>query len=288
MRCLPRVLLLLGLAMPAGARAADPVNVLYAGSLANLMEHGVGPAFDAAGGAAFRGYAGGSRGLANQIKGGVRHGDVFISADPAVDEALRGAANGDWVNWWVRFAESPLVIGINPTSRFAEALRTRPWQEVLASPGLRLGRTDPRIDPKGARTVALLAKAEAAYRQPGLQARILGADDNPAQVLPEETLVGRLQSGELDAGFFYAAEAADAHIPTVALPPELAEGATYTVTILRDAPNPAGARDFLHFLLGPKGEAVLREHGLSRSAPVVGGDATAVPKDVEALIRPAP
>ena len=58
------------------------VNVLYAGSLVNLMEHGIGPAFDQSGGGRFQGYAGGSNGLANQIKGQLRRGDVFISANP--------------------------------------------------------------------------------------------------------------------------------------------------------------------------------------------------------------
>ena len=41
------------------ASAAATVKVLYAGSLVNLMEHGVGPAFDKATGNQFQGYAGG-------------------------------------------------------------------------------------------------------------------------------------------------------------------------------------------------------------------------------------
>jgi len=35
-------------------------------------------------------------------------------------------------------------------------------------------------------------------------------------VLPEETLVGRLQSGQLDAGFFYSTETSDLKIPAFA------------------------------------------------------------------------
>ncbi len=60
-----------GLPAVISVRAADSgsVNVLYAGSLVNLMEHGIGPAFDKSGGGTFEGYAGGSNGLANQIKG---------------------------------------------------------------------------------------------------------------------------------------------------------------------------------------------------------------------------
>ena len=86
-----------GLAAVAGlfgqapaALAAGTVNVLYAGSLVNLMEHGIGPAFDKATGNQFQGFAGGSDLLANQIKGKLRQGDVFVSANPKVNESLMG------------------------------------------------------------------------------------------------------------------------------------------------------------------------------------------------------
>jgi molybdate transport system substrate-binding protein len=100
------LLALAGLA-PAGAAAGEIVDVLYAGSLVNLMEHGIGPAFDQASGERFRGYPGGSKLLANQIEGRLRQADVFISAAPAVNAQLMGAANGDWERWYVTFAQSP-------------------------------------------------------------------------------------------------------------------------------------------------------------------------------------
>jgi molybdate/tungstate transport system substrate-binding protein len=56
------------------------VNVLYARSLMNLMERTLGPAFTQTNGQQFRGYAGGSNKLANEIKGELRRGDIFISA----------------------------------------------------------------------------------------------------------------------------------------------------------------------------------------------------------------
>jgi molybdate/tungstate transport system substrate-binding protein len=93
-------------AFPAAASADGTVNVLYAGSLVNLMERGVGPAFSKATGDQFCGYAGGSNKVAYEIKGG--RGDIFISANPKVNEQLMGAANGDWVRWYILFAESPL------------------------------------------------------------------------------------------------------------------------------------------------------------------------------------
>jgi len=74
--------------------SAETVNVLYAGSLVNLMEHGIGPAFDKATGDTFQGFAGGSNGLANRIKSQLRRGEVFISANPKVNDDLTGAAKG--------------------------------------------------------------------------------------------------------------------------------------------------------------------------------------------------
>jgi molybdate/tungstate transport system substrate-binding protein len=282
--------LALGL-LPAMASAQSAgtgtVNVLYAGSLVNLMEHGVGPAFDKAAGADFRGYAGGSNKLANEIKGKLVPGDVFISANPKINDDLMGAKNGSWVEWYVTFAQSPLVIGYNPSSRFAADLKSKPWYEVLQEPGIRIGRTDPKLDPKGKLTLELLKKAAAVYKIPGLSKTVLGAPENPAQVLPEEDLVGRLQSGQVDAGFFYSTETTDLKIPAIPLPPETALSAHYTATVLNNAPHAAGAVNFLSFLLGPDGTALMRAHGLDVVAPKLSGDTQKVPPAILALTKPA-
>ncbi len=269
------------------ANAAGTVNVLYAGSLVNLMEHGVGPAFDKATGDHFQGYAGGSVGLANQLKGKLRKGDVFISANPKVNTGLMGAANGDWVKWYISFAESPLVIGYNASSKFAADFKTKPWYQVLLEPGIKIGRTDAKLDPKGALTVALMKQAETYYKSPGLAQKVLGAPDNPAQVLPEETLVGRLQSGQIDVGFFYSTETSDAKIPALSLPPQIAPKAVYTVTILRDAPNADGADQFVAFLLGPGGRDLLKQHGLTLQKIAASGDAAAIPQGIKAMVDKA-
>ena len=276
------------LAALAPVRAADnTVNVLYAGSLVNLMERSVGPAFEQQGGDRFQGFAGGSTKLANEIKGKLRSGDVFVSASTKADEQLMGQENGDWVSWYVAFAESPLVIGYNPASRFVNDLKSKSWYEVLADPGLKLGRTDPKLDPKGALTIELLKRAEAFYSKPGLSQQILGAPDNPTQVLPEETLIGRLQSGQIDVGFFYSTETTDAKISAIKLPVEITPKAHYTISILRDTPNATGAEGFVSFLLGPNGRAILQEHGLELLEPSLSGDVNAVPAAVRSLVEAA-
>lgn len=291
---MPRLARLIGLlacsllAAPPMSHAAGTVDVLYAGSLVNLMEYGIRPAFDQATGNHLRGFAGGSKGLANEIHDRLRHGDVFISADPAVDDSLYGPDHGDWVNWYIKFAEAPLVIGINATSRFAAELRSKPWYDVLMEPGIRIGRTDPKLDPKGAMTLEMLAKASKLYDRPSLLATILGSEGNPAEVLPEEALVGRLQSGQLDVGFFYSSETTEANIPAIPLPEAVEEKATYTVAILRDAGNEQGAVDFVRFLLGKEGSDIMHAHGLSRIRPEIGGEVSQVPQDLRLLVANGP
>jgi molybdate/tungstate transport system substrate-binding protein len=157
--------LAIGLCLTSIAFAQDSVTVLYAGSLVGVMEQAIGPAFTKQAGIGFQGHAGGSKALAEQIKAGSLHGNVFISADPRVNADLTGGANGDRVSWYIAFAQSPLVLGFSRSSRFAADWQKMPWYEVLMKPGIKIGRTDPNLDPKGALTVALLKKAEVSYKK---------------------------------------------------------------------------------------------------------------------------
>ncbi len=267
------------------AGSGEEVNVLYAGSLVNLMERSAAPQFDRVSGDRFRGFAGGSNELANEIKGKLRRADVFIGSNPKADARLMGAANSAWVTWYISFARSPLVLGYASSSRFAADFKRLPWYRVLLEPGIRIGRTDPTLDPKGALTVELMKRAAAFYHIPHLARRVLGAPDNPAQVLPEDALLGRIQSGLIDAGFFYSTETADAGLPEVRLPASIAPHAVYTITIIRDAPHPAAAARFVAFLLGPQGRALLEKHGLELQAPALAGSARDLPRDLQSILH---
>jgi len=265
----------------------DAVKVLYAGSLVNVMERSVGPAFEKETGLSFQGYAAVSGKIANEIMGRLRRGDVFISASPKVNASLSGEANGDHVSWFVTFAESPLVIGYNPRSRFAADFKSKRWDQVLQEPGIRVGRTDSKLDPKGALTIEMVNHAADLYHQSDLAEKTLGSIENPDQVLPEEALVGRLQAGQLDAGFFYSTETSDLKIPAIPLAPELAAKASYTLTVLNDAQNPGGANRFVAFLLSAQGRALLKQHGVELITPKVSGTLLAVPAPLQALIDAA-
>lgn len=290
------------------------VSVAYAGSLVNLMEKKVGPAFTQASGYPYVGEGKGSSALANEIKGKISFPDVFISAAPAVNTTLMGAANGNYVSWYVPFIKSSLVIGYNPNSKYAADFKavasgSKSWYQVLEEPGIRIGRTDPALDPKGVRTIIMTELAEKYYNQPGLSSKILGAANNTSQIFPEETLVARLTSGQLDAGFFYLNEAIDASIPYVTLPTQINMGdpslnsayakatytdpktgavtkgsaIVYTITILNTSKNQAGAIAFVQFIFSSQGQAFFTSDGLSTVTPKVSGDSTAVPTQLQSL-----
>jgi molybdate/tungstate transport system substrate-binding protein len=250
--------------------ASGPVKVAYAASLANLMEHDLGPAFDKATGADFQGNAAGSTQLVSEIKGKVKQADVFISASTDANTGLIGAANGGWETWYATFGTAPLVIAYNPNSRFAADIKSKPWNQVITESGFKMGSTDPKLDPKGK-----------------LAAQALTKDNIPAsavQVFPEEQLVGRLQAGQLDAGFFYTSEATELNIPTVPLG-DIKLQATYTVSVLNNAPDTDAGIAFVQYLLGDEGKALMTKHGLQVQAVKVTGDAGSVPPQLKTVLN---
>jgi molybdate/tungstate transport system substrate-binding protein len=267
--------------LPGGGTANaghGPVDVLYAGSLADLMENHLGPAFAAATGYQFAGYGAGSGELVSDIKTGTRTADVFISASPSADAALEGAANGNHVAWYSTFGAAPLVIGYNRSSRFAAAFASEPWYQVVTQTGILVGRTDPTLDPKGKLTVQAVDDAATLLGMPQLTTDLSGWP-----VFPEQTLVGRLESGQLDCGFFYSFEATAQKIPTVSLSP-IGLSATFTVTIVSGAPHGAAAQAFVAYLLGPSGRALLQAQGIDLQQAALTGPASAVPPGLRSLV----
>jgi molybdate/tungstate transport system substrate-binding protein len=263
----------------ASTAPSGPVDVLSAGSLQDLMQDQVGPAFQKATGYTLDNVSMGSDALASSITGGTLQGDVFISASPAVNTSLEGSSNGNWVSWYDQFASSPLVLGYNPNSKFAKALKSKPWYEVISQPGFHIGRTDPATDPKGVLADDALDQAAKSHHLPGL--KTLGTETS--DVFPETSLVGELQAGQLDAGFFYGVEAAAADIKTVPLTGTSLAG-DYTITILNKAPHEAAAVAFVNFLLGKGGQKILAKNGVVAAKPKVSGLEFA-PIGVEATLK---
>jgi len=296
------------------SKPGGTVRVLYAGSLGAVLEKSVGPVFERASGFTYQGEGQGSLGAAKMIFDGLRSPDVFISADAAVNDKVLMTPAKKLTDWYVTFASSAMVLGYNPNSKFKSLFEQVqagkvPWYEALKTPGLKLGRTDPNLDPKGYRTIFLFHLAEGYYHRNDLTS-LLGDPANPAQIFPEPELLIRMESGQLDAGFFYRHEVVAHKMPFIELPnqinqsdPALAslyreqkfttnKGVTitaspivFTVTIPHTVKNASGAEAFIRFLIAGKGRGLIEQYGLRLSAVLISGDKSKVPSDIQPLIE---
>ena len=315
----PLIVLVTHLGLALGGSKIDAaesqVSVLYAGSLGNLMEKDVGPAFSHATGYKYLGEAKGSVLSANLIKEKLRRPDVFISADPKVNQRLMGHENGDLVRWYATIFGNEMVLGYNPNSRFAVELKqlgtndTRLY-EILQEKGFRLGRGDPELEPKGYRTLFLFDLAEKHYRRPGLAQQILNNATHPTLVFPEEQLVARLEAGQLDAGIFYRNEVAEHSLPFITFPREFnlsdpdldpaygaatyvsSKGTTYvgsaivySITIPETSQNRAGAIALVSFFLSGEGRKIVEKHALRLIQPVFSGDLDGAPTALQTALK---
>lgn len=76
-------------------------------------------------------------------------------------------------------------------------------------------------------------------------------------------LLTKVAAGELDAGVVYRSDVAAAGeaVEAVVLPEAIDVTARYPIAVLRGAPHPEAAREFVDFVLSERGRAILREHG---------------------------
>lgn len=247
----------------AADASGGTVSVAYAGSLVATMEGPLKSALLSQTGLHFSGEAKGSRALANLIAAGLRTPDVFISADPALVAKLnRGRA---LVRGYAVFGSARMVVAYSERSPrralFERAARGEiSILDVLANPSVSVGRTDPQLDPKGARTLRVLALLGSHFHDPGKASAV----ERKAQTFPEEDLAVRVESGQLDAGFFYSTEIPGRDLRAIELPAgtNLARDITYAIAILQDAPHARAARTFTNFILHGGGKPVIERAGL--------------------------
>lgn len=254
---MPKLLMLAAAMLALVPTSAGSVSVAYAASLVRVMEGPVAQRLQRETGITFSGEPKGSKALAQLIRAGLRTPDVFISADPSL---MRGL-----LHRYTIFGSARMVIAYSPHSKarrlFEAAARGRAsLLRVLADPSVSVGRTDPRLDPKGERTVRALELLGKHDRNPSLAHSVL----KKAAVFPEEDLAVRVESGELDAGFFYSTEIPGRGLPYVELPRDanLSDTITYAIAQMPNAPHPQAARAFVQFILSGAGKRELERAGL--------------------------
>jgi molybdate/tungstate transport system substrate-binding protein len=302
-------------------------SVAYADSLQQLFASTLQSGFQSASGDQVTGRGAGSTTLASEILSGEITPGAFISVGKKAIEKLWPAKS----SFLITLATDPLVVMYNPKSSYASqfaaiAHGTEPISDLftlLATPGLRLGRTDPNADPQG---VYFILMMELAQKTLGLTAdpasTILGVSSSTpfgktSQEVDADSLVSDLQAGEFDATSGYLTQAVQAKLPYIALPATLDfadpsdstaygtvsitlkdgtvdQGALVTLDItlvkpLAGAGAPSSgdlAADdaFLAYLLSSVGQTALKDGGYTVGAPVFDG---ATSSDTPASALPA-
>lgn len=186
---------------------------------------------------------GGSSGLVTQLSDGAP-GDVFASADQAnMDKATKaGLTEGAPTV----FAKNTLTIVTPPgnpdqVTNFAS----------LAKPGLQVVVCAPQV-PCGSATEKI-EKATGVTLEPVSQEQAV------------TDVLGKVTSGQADAGLVYVTDAKGAGDKVTAVPFPEADKAvnTYPVAALKNAKNPALAKEFVTYVAGPEGRSVLSAAGFA-------------------------
>jgi molybdate transport system substrate-binding protein len=189
----------------------------------------------------------GSADLVGQLVAGAP-ADVFAAADTATMRKVTDAGLG--AGDPAAFATNTLTIVTPPDDPAGVASLAD-----LARPGTQVVVCAPQV-PCGAAT-------EQVERATGTALHPVSEESSVTDVL------GKVTSGEADAGLVYVTDAAAAGRAVRSVPfPEAAQAVnTDPVVVLDDARQPALARDFAAFVTGPQGQRVLHAAGFGPPPP---------------------
>jgi molybdate/tungstate transport system substrate-binding protein len=233
--------------------------------------------------------------------------DVLGVADYSLIPAHMFAADGGtrFADWYIGFASNRITFAYTDHSRDAAGLTPANWYQVLARPGLRIGRSNPDTDPSGYQVLQMLALARDYYHDPNLPAGVLANSPPQTMVGTETQLLPALASGQIDYLGIYRSDALQHHLRFIDLPaqidlsdpaqasayaavsvPTSTGGRTgkpivYALTVPTNAPNAAAALRFVEFVLSPPGQKIMSDNGFTVLRPAV-----AAGQSLPAQLRP--
>jgi len=172
--------------------------------------------------------AAGSRACARKIVDLHKKADVMASADyKVIDNLLRP----DYAKFNALFATNEMVIAFTPKSKYADKINANNWMDILLKSGVKVGHSNPNLDPCGYRAMIVAKLAEIYYHKPKFFKKLFGygeyytpGEENPNKVIvrPKETdLLGLLEAGAFDYLFIYKSVAMQHHLKYITLPPQI-------------------------------------------------------------------
>ncbi len=184
---------------------------MAAGSLSNAFENGLKPTLPDV---TLEIEAHGSAAVARLIAEGQRDPDLVALADVALFDGPL------YPDWYAEFVTNTLVLAYNPESAGGQQLKAagaRTWYRPLLTDDVRLGRTDPDLDPLGYRALFMLDLASRYYDVPDLADQVL----RPDQIYPETSLISQFEVGAIDTAIAYRNMAIERDYATIELPPQI-------------------------------------------------------------------
>jgi molybdate/tungstate transport system substrate-binding protein len=294
-----------------GSKASGTASIAYASSLQFLNGNVVSQAFQKATGYKYSGRGASSGDLETDIASGEITPNVFESVGGDNITPLEPK----FTKWYVQYAGTSMVVAYNPHSKYAPQFKaiadgSKPLKDLftlLETPGLKLGRTDPNIDPQGRDFIYMLELAQSAYHLPAnTVTKILGGPEGSAsspEIYAESSLDSTLESGQLDAASAFVTQAIELHLAYIPLPDQINLGSAALASTYKTAtvklengmtksgspqvidittigtPTPAG-NAFIAYTLSPAGLAQYKAGGFKLITPTVVGDKSAVPSAV--------
>jgi molybdate/tungstate transport system substrate-binding protein len=239
--------------------------------------------------------------------------DVLGVADYSLIPKLMFSGSKPAATWYVGFVSNQITFAYTSHSKGAGQLTSANWYKVLAEPGVHIGRSNPAADPSGYQTLQMLQLADSYYHDPGLSAGVLKNSPDSSVAETETSLIGALQSGQIDYLAIYKSTALENHLKYIALPDQVnlsnaamaadyakvtihagslgaltAKPIIYGLTIPASAPDAALGQKFISFVLGPQGQAIMRSNGFVVISPALASSQAKLPASLQSLTRPWP
>lgn len=123
-------------------------------------------------------------------------------------------------NWNYIFATNEMIIAYNNKSKYADKINSDNWHNIILKDDVRIGRSEPNLDPCGYRTLFVFKLAEKLYNHKGL-AEIL-INKTQTVIRPKEVdLIAVLETGNIDYLFIYKSVAIQHNLKFIELAPEI-------------------------------------------------------------------
>jgi molybdate/tungstate transport system substrate-binding protein len=131
----------------------------------------------------------------------------------------------------IHFVTNEMVIAYTPNSKYANEINEKNWTDVFLRDGVKIGHSNPNLDPCGYRSILVTKLAEIYYNKPGFYNKLMGYGEyytnakknkNKIIVRPKETdLLGLLEAGAYDYLYIYKSVAKQHGLKYITLPPEV-------------------------------------------------------------------